>query len=127
MRAPFLICVGNAIVDILVKVEDSFLNSNDLIKGSMSLVNNEEFDNIFSKISEYKIESGGSAANTAVGYSYFGGNSIFYAACISQTIIFGIYFNLDIGYLWLNFIGAVNTMILSTVFNHTLFRKPINQ
>jgi len=56
-----------------------------------------------------------------------GGNSIFYAACISQTIIFGIYFNLDIGYLWLNFIGAVNTMILSTVFNHTLFRKPINQ
>ena len=51
MRAPFLICVGNAIVDILVKVEDSFLNSNDLIKGSMSLVNNEEFDNIFSNSS----------------------------------------------------------------------------
>ena len=68
MTAPFLICVGNAIIDILVKVEDSFLKSNDLIKGSMSLVNNEEFDNIFSKISEYKIESGGSAANTAVGY-----------------------------------------------------------
>ena len=43
MTAPFLICVGNAIVDILVKVEDSFLKSNDLIKGSMSLVNNEEF------------------------------------------------------------------------------------
>ena len=41
MRTPFLICVGNAIVDILVKVEDSFLKSNDLIKGSMSLVSNE--------------------------------------------------------------------------------------
>ena len=54
MTAPFLICVGNAIVDILVKVEDSFLKSNDLIKGSMSLVNSEEFDNIFSKISKYK-------------------------------------------------------------------------
>ena len=56
-----------------------------------------------------------------------GGNSIFYAACISQAIIFGIYFNTDIGYLWLNFIGAVNTIILSTIFNLTLFRKPINQ
>ena len=55
------------------------------------------------------------------------GNSIFYAACISQTIIFGIYFNIDIGYLWLNFIGAINTIILSTIFNLTLFRKPINQ
>ena len=77
MTEPFLICVGNAIVDILVKVEDTLLNTNNLIKGSMSLVNNEEFDNIFSKISEYKIESGGSAANTAVGYSSFGGKSIF--------------------------------------------------
>ena len=56
-----------------------------------------------------------------------GGNSIFYAACISQAIIFGIYFNTDIGYLWLNFIGAVNTIILSTIFNLILFRKPINQ
>ena len=56
-----------------------------------------------------------------------GGNSIFYAAYISQAIIFGIYFNTDIGYLWLNFIGAVNTIILSTIFNLTLFRKPINQ
>ena len=55
MTAPFLICVGNAIVDILVKVEDSFLKSNNLIKGSMSLVKHEEFDNIFSKISEYNI------------------------------------------------------------------------
>ena len=80
MTAPFLICVGNAIVDILVKVEDSFLKSNDLIKGSMSLVKHEEFNNIFSKISEYKIESGGSAANTAVGYSSFGGNSIFFGS-----------------------------------------------
>ena len=57
MTAPFLICVGNAIVDILVKVEDSFLKSNDLIKGSMSLVMHEEFDNIFSKISDYKIKN----------------------------------------------------------------------
>ena len=55
------------------------------------------------------------------------GNSIFYSACISQAIIIGIYFNLDIGYLWLNFIGAVNTIIISVLFNYTLFRKTFNQ
>ena len=69
MTSPNLVCVGNAIVDILIKVEDSFLKSNNLNKGSMSLVNNEEFDKIISKFSKYKIKSGGSAANTAVGYS----------------------------------------------------------
>ena len=43
-------------------------------------------------------------------------NSVFWAACISQTIIFFIYFNIDISYLWLNFIGAVVTILLSIVF-----------
>ena len=77
MTSPKLICVGNAIVDILVKIEDIFLKSNNLNKGSMSLVNNEEFDKIITKLSGYKIKSGGSAANTAVGYSSFGGDSLF--------------------------------------------------
>ncbi|MBL6684055.1 MAG: sodium:solute symporter [Flavobacteriaceae bacterium] len=43
-------------------------------------------------------------------------NSVFWAACISQTIIFSIYFNIDISYLWLNFIGAVVTILLSIIF-----------
>ena len=50
MTAPFLICVGNAIVDILVKVEDSFLKSNDFFsvwlntkKGSASSVTSKFF------------------------------------------------------------------------------------
>ena len=37
-------------------------------------------------------------------------NSVFWAACISQIIIFFIYFKIDISYLWLNFIGAVVTI-----------------
>ena len=43
-------------------------------------------------------------------------NSVFWAACISQIIIFFIYFNIDISYLWLNFIGAVVTILLSIIF-----------
>ena len=113
MTAPFLVCVGNAIVDILVKVEDSFLKSNNLIKGSMSLVNNEEFDEIFSNISEYKIESGGSAANTAVGYSSFGGNSIFFGSIGKDN--FGLSFKKDLNDIGIQFIsGEINFLNTKT-------------
>ena len=51
-------------------------------------------------------------------------NSVFWAACISQIIILFIYFNIDISYLWLNFIGAVVTILLSTIFESLkLFRR----
>jgi len=51
-------------------------------------------------------------------------NSVFWAACISQIIIFLIYFKIDISYLWLNFIGAVVTILLSIIFESLkLFRR----
>ena len=46
------------------------------------------------------------------------GNDIFWAAFISQTLIFIIYAFTDIGYLWLNFIGALLTTILSYSLNY---------
>ena len=42
-------------------------------------------------------------------------NSVFYSACISQILIFVIYFSIDIGYLWLNFIGALFTVFFSII------------
>tara|TARA_B100001093_G_scaffold513749_1_gene586305 strand:+ start:1406 stop:3064 length:1659 start_codon:yes stop_codon:yes gene_type:complete len=42
-------------------------------------------------------------------------NSVFWSACLSQTIIFIIFFTTDISYLWLNFIGAFITVVLSNV------------
>jgi hypothetical protein len=51
-------------------------------------------------------------------------NSVFYAACFSQLLIFLIYFKIDISYLWLNFIGAVFTLVLSVFLeNIGLFRR----
>ena len=51
-------------------------------------------------------------------------NSVFWAACISQIIIFFIYFKIDISYLWLNFIGAIVTILLSIIFESLkLFRR----
>ncbi len=42
-------------------------------------------------------------------------NSVFWSACLSQAIIFIIFFTTDISYLWLNFIGAFITVVLSNI------------
>ena len=109
MKSPDLICVGNAIVDILIKVEDSFLKTNNLNKGSMSLVNNEEFENIISKFSKFKIKSGGSAANTAVGYSSFGGNALFFGSVAKDN--FGLSFKKDLNDLGIHFLSCENNFL----------------
>ena len=109
MISPNLICVGNAIVDILVKVDDSFLKSNNLNKGSMCLVNNEEFEKIISKLSKYKIKSGGSAANTAVGYSSFGGKSLFFGSVAKDN--FGLSFKKDLNDLGIFFLSSENNFL----------------
>ena len=45
------------------------------------------------------------------------GNQVFYAACISQIAIFFIYGFTDVGYLWLNFIGAILTITISSLIS----------
>jgi len=68
--------IGNAIVDVVCKVDDSFLAENLLIKGSMSLID----ENIAKKLSELsaeKITSGGSVANTIAAISQLGNGSEF--------------------------------------------------
>jgi fructokinase len=69
--------IGNAIVDVFVKVDDDFLLKNNLIKGSMKLLEKQEFESLKSTIKIEKIEAGGSVANTMVGIAYLGGNPSF--------------------------------------------------
>jgi fructokinase len=69
--------IGNAIVDVFVKVNDDFLSKNNLTKGSMKLIEKQEFESLKSTIKIEKIEAGGSVANTMAGISYLGGNSSF--------------------------------------------------
>ena len=69
--------IGNAIVDVFVKVDDNFLLKNNLTKGSMKLIERDEFENLKRTIKIEKIEAGGSVANTMAGISYLGGNSSF--------------------------------------------------
>ena len=69
--------IGNAIVDVFVKVDDDFLSKNNLTKGSMKLIEKQEFENLKTTIKIEKIEAGGSVANTMAGIAYLGGHSSF--------------------------------------------------
>ena len=64
--------IGNAIVDVLCKVDDEFLVKNSLIKSTMKLIDETEFKNLLSGLSIEDTISGGSVANSIVGLSQLG-------------------------------------------------------
>ena len=69
--------IGNAIVDVLAKVDDEFLIKRNFIKGSMKLINKSEFEDLKKNIKIEKIVAGGSVANTMAGISHLKGSSSF--------------------------------------------------
>ena len=66
--------IGNAIVDVLCKVEDNFLDKNSLTKSTMKLIDQNEFKTLLSLINIEETVSGGSVANSIVGLSQLGNN-----------------------------------------------------
>ena len=64
--------IGNAIVDVICKVEDIFLFENNLIKSTMKLVDETEFKKLLSNLKIEETISGGSVANSIVGLSQLG-------------------------------------------------------
>ena len=69
--------IGNAIVDVLAKVDDEFLEKTKLIKGSMKLINKVEFEDLKKNIKIEKVVAGGSVANTMAGIAHLQGNPSF--------------------------------------------------
>jgi fructokinase len=69
--------IGNAIVDVFSHVEDDFLIKNNLVKGSMKLLDKNEFQRLKKLIKIEKTIAGGSVANTMAGITYLGGFSSF--------------------------------------------------
>jgi len=68
-----IIGIGNAIVDVICKVENSFIDQNNLTKSTMKLFFDEnEFKKLFSNLKIEKTISGGSVANSIVGLSQLG-------------------------------------------------------
>ena len=66
--------IGNAIVDVLCKVDDNFLKKNSLTKSTMKLIDENEFKTLISLLDIEDTISGGSVANSIVGLSQLGNN-----------------------------------------------------
>jgi sugar/nucleoside kinase (ribokinase family) len=64
--------IGNAIVDVLCKVDDEFLNKHSLTKSTMKLIDEIEFKNLINEVKIEETISGGSVANSIVGLSQLG-------------------------------------------------------
>ena len=89
-----LIGLGNAIVDIIVKVEDKFLEVNNLKKGSMNLIHSNESEILLNNSKVIKKVSGGSSANTVVCLAELGNNVQFIGRVKNDS--FGNFFSTDI-------------------------------
>jgi len=64
--------IGNAIVDVICKVEENFLSKNNLTKSTMKLVDEDEFQKLLSNLKIEETIAGGSVANSIVGLSQLG-------------------------------------------------------
>ena len=72
-----VLCIGNAIVDVIANATDDFLDAEGLVKGSMRLIDPEEAERLYSHMGPAHQVSGGSAGNTAAGIAAFGGRAGF--------------------------------------------------
>ncbi|WP_169566953.1 adenosine kinase [Sneathiella limimaris] len=93
-------CIGNAIVDVISKVEDSFLETEGLVKNSMNLIDEDRAEDLYGKMGSAVEISGGSAGNTAAGVASLGGRS--------------------------NYIGKVKNDQLGDIFTHDIRAMGVN-
>ena len=89
-----LIGLGNAIVDIIVNIEDEFLEINNLEKGSMNLIDSNESQALLKNCKVIKQISGGSSANTVVCLAKLGNKVQFIGRVKNDE--FGDFFSSDI-------------------------------
>ncbi|MBN8913615.1 MAG: adenosine kinase [Rhizobiales bacterium] len=90
-----VVAIGNAIVDIIGRCDDSFLDRHEAPKGHMRLVDTATIDTIYKNMGPAIEISGGSAANTVVGVASLGGRAAFIGKVAEDE--FGRIFRHDIG------------------------------
>lgn len=73
-----VLCIGNAIVDIIARADDDFLRDNNIIKGAMNLIDAERATSLYDKMGPAVETSGGSAGNTAAGIASMGGKAAYF-------------------------------------------------
>ncbi len=69
--------LGNSLVDIIAETDDAYLQAQDMVKGAMTLIDEERAEALYAARVAPRIVSGGSAANTIVGVASFGVSSAY--------------------------------------------------
>src|SRR5271157_3891010 len=64
--------LGNSLVDILSFIDDAYLSAQDMLKGAMTLIDEDRAEALYAARVDPRVISGGSAANTIVGVAAFG-------------------------------------------------------
>ena len=89
-----VVAVGNAIVDVLARADDAFLERHHMVKGSMALIEDDVAHALYDDMPPASEVSGGSAANTVAGIASFGGKVGFIGKVATDQL--GIAFTHDI-------------------------------
>lgn len=81
-----VLCMGNAIVDIIAPVEEDFLVARAIPKGGMMLIDEARAEALYTAMGPTTVISGGSAANTAVGLAGFGARAAYCGKVRTDTV-----------------------------------------
>ena len=81
-----VLCIGNAIVDIIAQCDDAFLTENGIIKGAMNLIDTERANLLYSRMGPATEASGGCAGNTAAGIASLGGRAAFFGKVANDEL-----------------------------------------
>ncbi len=81
-----VLTIGNAIVDVIAKVDDAFVEKNGLVKGSMNLIDEARAEELYNSMGPAIEISGGSAGNTAAGVASFGGKAAYFGKIKSDQL-----------------------------------------
>jgi len=102
-----VVCIGNAIVDVLAQIDDDFLAALDMVKGSMQLVDPDRARTIYAAMPPAVEMSGGSAANTAAGLASLGREVAFIGKVADDEL--GEVFAHDLRAIGVSFSGVAAT------------------
>lgn len=105
--------IGNAIVDVLAQASDSFIEEQDLPKGSMTLIDMSRAESLYNAMGPGVEVSGGSCANTMAGLASLGGRGGFIGKVRNDQL--GGIFRHDIRATGIEFDAAAATMGLSLI------------
>jgi sugar/nucleoside kinase (ribokinase family) len=102
-----VLCIGNAVVDVIAAADDAFLTAEGLDKGSMRLIDEAEATRLYAKMGPGREISGGSAGNTAAGIAMLGGRAGFVGQVAADQL--GEVFAHDISSIGVEFTTPVLT------------------